>query len=48
MIDIAEYRVNGEKGTTFYVGDLVETFEEYGLKVSAWMPLPEPFKGKQK
>ena len=44
--EIGEYRENDEKGTGFYVGDLLETFEEYGLKVNAWMPLPKCYREK--
>ena len=44
--EIGEYRKNDEKGTGFYVGDLLETFEEYGLKVNAWMPLPKCYREK--
>ena len=43
--DIGEYRVDGAKGTDFYIGDMEKAFSEYGLEVNAWMPLPKPYKG---
>ena len=43
-LDIGEYRLRGEKGAGFYIGDMAETFSQYGLKVNAWMPLPPPYR----
>lgn len=40
---IGEYRTHDIKGADFYVGDMEETFSEYGLKVNAWRQLPKPY-----
>ena len=39
--EIGEYRGSGENG---YVGDLMETFEQYGLTDNAWKPLPKCYR----
>ena len=41
--EIGEYRASGENGN-WYVGDLMETFEQYGLTVNAWKPLPKCYR----
>ena len=41
--EIGEYRASGRKGN-WYLGDLMETFEQFGLTVNAWMPLPKGYR----
>lgn len=41
---IGEYRVLDGVGK-WYDGDSDESVNAYALKVNAWMPLPEPYKG---
>ena len=41
---IGRYTVDDDDGGTFRVGDIDESFVEHDLYVSAWMPLPEPYK----
>lgn len=41
---IGRYTVDDDDGGTFRVGDQDESFLELDLFVSAWMPLPEPYK----
>lgn len=44
--DILEYRAIDGIGK-WYIGDMDESPEDIGAIVSAWMPLPEPYKGEQ-
>jgi tricorn protease-like protein len=50
--DIKDYIANSHSGTTivFFTDGTKEVPAHYGngLKVIAWMPLPEPYKGEQK
>ena len=42
--DILEYRAAEGIGK-WYIGDMDDSPEDIGVIVSAWMPLPEPYKG---
>ena len=43
--EIGEYRRKEDgSGGAFYVGDLDETFAQYGLIVNAWMPLRKSYR----
>ena len=44
--DIGRYEENDEGGN-FYMGYGYYTYKSCGLFVNAWMPLPEPYKGKE-
>ena len=44
--DILEYRATDGIGK-WYIGDMDDSPEDLGVIVSAWMPLPEPYKGEQ-
>lgn len=45
MPNIARYEENNEGGT-FYPGDDEKSYSSYGFFVNAWMPLPEPYRGR--
>ena len=44
--EICEYRIIDGAGK-WYIGDLDESPEDIGVKVSAWMPLPKPYRGEK-
>lgn len=44
---IATYRVEDDGSGAFYSGDEDYTYLSVGLFVNAWMPLPEPYRGKE-
>ncbi len=45
--DIATYRVDDDGSGAFYPGDEDYTYLSVGFYVNAWMPLPEPYRGKE-
>jgi hypothetical protein len=47
MFDIAQYRVNESGEGAFYSGDDEDPYTKIGVFVSAWRPLPEPYKEEE-
>jgi len=45
--DIAQYRVNESGEGAFYSGDDEDPYTKIGIFVSAWRPLPEPYKAEE-
>lgn len=45
--EICEYRIIDGAGK-WYVGDFDDAIEDIGVKVSAWMPLPERYRGDKR
>ena len=43
---VGRYEGNKMGGGSFYVGDDTETCTKQYLFVNAWMPLPDPYRGK--
>lgn len=43
MADIGRYELDEEGNGTFYPGDDDKSYVSYGLFVTAWMSLPEPY-----
>lgn len=48
ILDIGRYETDKDGSGAFYPGDDDKSYVEYGLFVNAWMPLPEPYKGREK
>lgn len=46
--DIGRYETDKDGSGAFYPGDDDKSYVEYGLFVNAWMPLPEPYKEREK
>ena len=42
--EIGQYRTEANGDGSFYIGDMLETFLQYGFFVNAWMPLPECYR----
>ena len=43
IVDIGEYRETAKDGK-WYLQDMNESFSQYGLTVTAWMPLPKSYR----